>query len=259
MPQAHSYGFLPGFRDRRDHKFGVARPAMALAPKIDLTPRCPPVFNQGGQNSCTANAVVAAIQFDRMKQGLPLQELSRRFVYWNTRRMEVTTDSDAGSMIRDAIKTCNITGVCEEQWCEYDDALIFEEPSLEAYDKAEEKAVLYDRLDDPKLGSASQLNLFKMCLASGTPFVLGIAIFDSFETDEVTRTGVAPMPADNEGLLGWHAVMCCGYDDADGWGRFTVQNSWGTEWGNKGRFTIPYSFLTTPDLAMDAWAIRTVL
>lgn len=258
MPQ-HPYGFLPGFRDRRDHKFGVPLPVAALPTKKDLVPGCPPIFDQMQENSCTANAFIAAVYFDRKRQGLPSLDLSRRFVYWNTRRIEVTTDSDAGGMIRDAIKTSNVTGVCEEKWCPYDDNLVFEEPSIDAYNNVVEHAVSYDRLDDPKLSMSAQLGVMKSCLAAGYPFILGIAIYESFESDEVSKTGIVTMPSDSEGLLGWHAVMVCGYDDADSGGRFTLQNSWGESWGNKGRFTIPYPFLTTPDLAMDAWVIRSVL
>jgi len=37
---------------------------------IDLTEKCPDVYDQYDFNSCTANAIAAAIQFDHMKQGL---------------------------------------------------------------------------------------------------------------------------------------------------------------------------------------------
>jgi C1A family cysteine protease len=47
-------------------------------------------------------------------------------------------------------------------------------------------------------------------------------------------------------LLGGHAVPVIGYiDDASqpGGGVFIVQNSWGTGWGYKGYFYMPYSVL----------------
>ena len=45
-------------------------------------------------------------------------------------------------------------------------------------------------------------------------------------------------------LLGGHATPLVGYDDnylGSGIGAFLVENSWGTSWGNKGYFYIPYS------------------
>jgi C1A family cysteine protease len=47
----------------------------------------------------------------------------------------------------------------------------------------------------------------KGCLAEGYPFVFGFAVYSSFESDEVTRTGVVPMPDPNtEEQAGGHAV-----------------------------------------------------
>ena len=104
---------------------------------------------------------------------------------------------------------------------------------------------------------ARSLNQMKGCLASGFPFVFGFSVYDSFETDEVTQTGVVNMPdLANEHLLGGHAVLAVGYDDASQ--RFIVRNSWGPDWGQRGYFTMPYIYLMTPDLSDDFWTIRLI-
>ena len=51
-------------------------------------------------------------------------------------------------------------------------------------------------------------------------------------------------------------MLCVGYDDKTQ--RFLVMNSWGTDWGQKGFFTIPYSYLTNDNLADDFWTIRVI-
>ena len=56
--------------------------------------------------------------------------------------------------------------------------------------------------------------------------------------------------------MGGHAVLAVGYDDATS--RFIVRNSWGDGWGLAGYFTIPYDYLTNPDLACDFWAIKLI-
>jgi C1A family cysteine protease len=103
---------------------------------------------------------------------------------------------------------------------------------------------------------AQNIALMKGCLASGYPFVFGFTVYDSFESDAVAKSGTVPMPAPSEGVLGGHAVLAVGYDDAKQ--RIIVMNSWGTGWGMKGFFTMPYAYLTDSNLADDFWTIRLV-
>jgi C1A family cysteine protease len=98
----------------------------------------------------------------------------------------------------------------------------------------------------------------KACLAAGYPFVFGFTVYESFEGPQVAQTGDVPMPAPGEQVMGGHAVVAVGYDEASS--RFVVRNSWGTGWGKQGYFTMPYAYLTQahPALASDFWTIRTV-
>ena len=44
--------------------------------------------------------------------------------------------------------------------------------------------------------------------------------------------------------------------DAQRW--FIVRNSWDTDWGMSGYFTMPYGYLTDGNLSDDFWTIRVV-
>jgi C1A family cysteine protease len=94
----------------------------------------------------------------------------------------------------------------------------------------------------------------KGCLAAGFPFVYGFTVYESFESAAVAKTGKVPMPKPGEKVLGGHAVLAVGYDDKQD--RFLTRNSWGPSWGQKGYFTMPYAYLTEPNLSDDFWTIR---
>jgi C1A family cysteine protease len=53
--------------------------------------------------------------------------------------------------------------------------------------------------------------------------------------------------------LGGHALLVVGYDDATQC--FTVRNSWGDSWGDKGYCYIPYKYLTNSNLSSDFWVL----
>jgi len=90
----------------------------------------------------------------------------------------------------------------------------------------------------------------KAHLASGDAFVLSIPVYDSF----YFYHGAVPvigMPAANERLWGYHAVLIVGYDD--NLAAFKLVNSWGTRWGMAGFAYLSYDFVRTK--AWEAWAM----
>ncbi|HEX4137918.1 MAG TPA: C1 family peptidase [Bryobacteraceae bacterium] len=250
MPINRKYGWAPDLPDHRDHLYSAPQPVLAkLPPKKDLRSGCPPIYDQGQIGSCTANAISAAVQFEQKKQALHVFMPSRLFVYYNERSMEKTVNSDAGAQIRDGVKSLANLGVCPETEWPYDVNKFADKPTPTCYTAAKKcEAVGYQRLD------STNLNQLKGCIATGFPFVFGFTVYDAFESQEVAKTGVLNLPGPKEKVQGGHAVLAVGYDDSTQ--RFTVRNSWGKDWGTRGYFTIPYSYLTSTNLADDFWTIR---
>lgn len=245
------YGWRRDNPDHRDHLYSVA-PSKTLPTAADLRQHCPPVYDQGQIGSCTANAIAGVLEYDQIKQRAPAPAPftpARLFIYYNERAMEGTVESDSGASIRDGIKSVAKIGAPPESAWPYTEPFT-QKPSSSAY----AAALHYEALEYARV--AQVLQQMKTCLASGFPFVFGFTVYSSFESPQVARTGHVTMPSAQEQALGGHAVVCVGYNDAVS--QFTVRNSWGQAWGDKGYCYFPYAYLLSPDLASDFWVVRKV-
>ena len=236
------YTWKPDLPDHRDHLFASLNATVPLPDHVDLRTACPPVVDQGQLGSCTANALAGAMGY--LHAGAAA--FSRLFIYYNERAIEGTIKSDAGAMIRDGIKTLAAAGVCQETVWPYNIAKFKNKPVAAAF-----KVALADRITGYQ--RLNTLDDMLQCLAAGRPFVFGFTVYTAFESAAVAQTGVLNMPAHGEKVLGGHAVMAVGYDQAAR--RFIVRNSWGTGWGQAGYFTIPFDYLTNRNLSDDFWTI----
>lgn len=175
---------------------------------------------------------------------------SRLFIYYCARDLHGASNVDSGAQIRDVMKVLDQFGTCGELDWPYDIVKFNVRPPAECYDFAKlNRAISYQRIDQ-------NLIHLKSCLASGFRFALGIQVFESFESDQVAKTGMVPMPGINDNLLGGHAIACVGYDDTKN--SFLMRNSWGPDWGLGGYFYLPYQYIIDQNLGSDFWTIRSV-
>ena len=222
-----------------------------LPSSVDLRSKLPPCYDQGNLGSCTANALVAAYQYLT-----PNFMGSRLFLYYNERVIEGSVKQDAGAYIHDGVWSLQKTGICSEKKWPYNVSKFAIKPSAECYAQAlAHKAV--------KVYNVVQtLEAMKGYLISGFPFTVGIVCYDSFDSTAVMKTGLVTYPKKNEKILGGHAILCVGFDDAitcpgSPPGAWLMRNSWSTNiYGSlKGNFYIPYGYLTNLKLTSDCWEI----
>ena len=234
------YKLKPDTEDLRDKVFKSTQfKTIAVLPKlIDFRSGCSPVVDQGELGSCTANAIASGLReyWENLSGKLTL--LSRLWLYWEERNIEGTVNEDSGAYIRDGMKVLQKMGCAPEIDWPYNVMKFTQTPPVKATTNALQfKITEYHRV--------TNLTLLKTALAEGYPAVIGINVYESFESDQVAKTGIVPLPKRGEQLLGGHAILAVGYkDDAKikGQGVVICRNSWGENWGDKGYFYLPYSY-----------------
>jgi C1A family cysteine protease len=266
----HYFGWRPDVPDHRDFLYGAPpRTLLALPDHVDLRAAkpalLPPVYDQGRIGSCTANAIAAAVQFDRKKSGeAPDFVPSRLFIYYNERAIEHDVGFDKGAQIRDGIKSIVKQGVCPETMWTYDDTpadpdteqfgpgvKAGEKPTAACYAEAKRfEALAYLRV-------AQNLQQLSGCLAEGYPFVFGITVYRSFWDAKGVPQVTTPLPTQAERAgqpVGGHAILGVGYDNHKD--VVICRNSWGAENQDHGYFYLPYAYVTDATLASDFWTVR---
>ena len=235
--------------DRPKRKlFGIVQ----VPSEVDMRSRVPLIWDQKQLGSCTVNALLQAMQFL-----VPKVIFSRLFLYWQERNIDKDINEDAGSTFSTGIQALTETGCCQEVTWPYIQEKFKEKPPETAFGEAK----LY-RLKEAEHVDCTELSI-KQCLAAGYPIAIGIAIHQSFESDQVQKTGHVPLPDPDESKdphLGDHAVLMVGYKDSTK--EFIMLNSWSDQWGDKGFFYLPYEFITAQNgkyVASDLWKLEFVV
>jgi C1A family cysteine protease len=233
--------------DNRDYKYQLT--ATQTPNIVDLRSYCSPIENQGSLGSCTGQSIAGAIELLNKRNGKPI-DVSRLFIYYYERVLMGTVNYDSGAYIRDGIKATNKYGASLESYWPYNIANYKKEPIVEAKkDALNRKVTRYERVED-----------FNGCidaLSNGYPVIIGFSVYNSFMTASVAKTGVMPYPnTKRERLLGGHAVLIVGYDKTKN--VFIVRNSWGTSWGDRGYFYMPFQVIQNTSMSSDFWIIKSV-
>jgi len=218
----------------------------SLPASFSLRDKCPTglPYQQYSIGSCTANAISAAIRILD-----PSQDPSRLYIYFTELRKETPTGelTDTGANPMDGCLALEQKGVCEEKFWPYDISKFNVTPPATADANAALHKIHQVRLISRGNDADSYLTALQTVLASGLPILTGIAVYSSFESEAVAKTGTVPMPDVNkEQFLGWHEVTMISYDKNQK--LFGFMNSWGEKWGDQGFFTLPFEYVTKQNL-----------
>jgi len=230
--------------DHDDWRDLVYRPArIPLREKVDLRNWASPVENQSHLGSCTGNAIAGAYELLLNKE-IPQKyvELSRLFVYYNSRLIEGTVDTDTGAYIRDGIKAVKKYGICSEKVWPYNISNFATVPPTASYDDAKTRNIKnYYRL----FGLEDILD----ALTQDIPVVFSMKVYEEFDDLTDSDNYTIHLPDELESPIGGHAMCLVGYDLESQ--RLLSRNSFGPNWCLGGYCWIDFSYADSE--FMDIW------
>jgi C1A family cysteine protease len=209
---------------------------------VDLRDWAGLVEDQGSLGSCSGSALTDAYE-TTVKIQYPERwtELSKLFVYYNSRIFYSGLNQDGGSYLRDTLKSVKKYGVCREDFWPYDISKFRDQPTPRAYVDAQYRTVtnyevLYNNQEIMEI------------LNFGRPVLIGMTLFAGF-SDLNQGDNVVAMPDPSDVSIGTHAMCLLGYDRPAQ--RFLAKNSFGVEWGDLGYCWIPFEYMTA--YCFDRW------
>jgi C1A family cysteine protease len=212
--------------------------------ECDLRKWCSPIEDQQVLSSCVGNAVVGAFELLRIRAGLQHEDLSRLFVYYNSRAQHGAELRDDGTYIRMCFKSLQTLGVCKEENWPYDVNKVLVRPSWKALREAYcYKIKSFSRILDEGSGRNT---LIENAIRSGHPVVFGMLVDQAFVEN---ITGVIEF-GDSFVSKGSHAMVIVGFNASTR--TFIIRNSWGRMWGSDGYAALKYEYLDLCN-ANDFW------
>jgi len=211
-----------------------------LPPTVDYS-KDVTIRNNGAEGSVTGFALASALEFQVWKATGEKRQISPRFIYNSAREIEGTADRDAGSNLSDGLAVLKNPGAVEESVWPYKSGDFAQKPPPAVGAAKRFQISAYQRLND--------LNAIKRAMVQNGPVAVGIPVYASFYGTDKTGTGIVPIPAKGETLIGGHAVVLVAYDDNTK--RFKFANSWGVDWGDKGFGYLPYEYFD--NVSFEAW------
>ncbi len=225
MVDYNVYGVRPPKTDLRDYKVKAGKTNVTNFELDNL----PIVKSQGSVSSCAAHSSSSILEWFNKKETNEYRELSVGFVY-GMQGVEFNR-FDSGMYLRDVCKIIQKYGDCLSE------TIPFNVEMPECYDRLKDE--LNDKVYDEALickvesyAKCTTDDAIKYALMKYSPVLMSVKWYDDYKL--CGNTIDFNTDSDN----GYHAVMVYGFND-EGW---LCQNSWGKNWGDNGRFVLPYKY-----------------
>lgn len=226
-----------------------------LPESVDLREFCGESLRSVGEATSTVLAAASLIEYFERRALGRAQRLSRDFLQRASDRF-AGTPVGAASDLRSAWKTVARFGVAtQSRWeratrrrtdeAERDPLDAWAFGLVERFDE-----LTYVRLDPPQASPSAVLDRVRGFLAAGFPAAFGFSVPASLGAE-----ADIPLRPAWDGVVGGHAAVAVGYDDARRpGGALLVRTGWDPPWGEAGCGWLPYAYVLS-GLALDFWTV----
>lgn len=236
-------GWIPNEPDGSADKFATLKQVIYKGTPSDghIISESTPISSQGSLSSCVGNGFADALEIILGLQKRQVVQLSRLFIYWNSRHEHGATGRDKGTRIQLAGTAVRKHGVCREDDWPYDYAKVNTQPDIWSYENGEDNKItgLFNIDDD-----SDAVSNIVTSIDADHPVICGLRVGQEFadyqDRSELDNT-VFDAPANP---IGNHCMIITGYRyRQNSEVEFLLRNSWGPRWGFNGHCWISSDYI----------------
>lgn len=192
------------------------------------------VEDQGDLGSCEANAITNAYELQvRFLYPDKFVELSRLFVYYNSRMLDNSELVDVGAYLRDGMKAVQEYGICSELLWPYNIKKFAVKPTDECYVDGLTRTIT-------SYQSLTTIDEVLSAVNDNKPVVIGLTVYDSFNQVSKSNPVISGPKTTDLNTGGGHAMTIVGYNIPRQ--QLLVKNSFGKNWGDNGYAWLPFDY-----------------
>ena len=190
------------------------------------------VFDQQNTSTCVANTFMHAVILKEARDGLPFDQPSRLFPYWNSRKEHGGQWLDTGTYLRTLAIALRKFGTPSEKFWKWGQLgiRVNRRPNWTAMRKAHpRRAGKYVRIYE---AGQDRTRAIQTAIMAGHDVGFGTRVSQSF----LASTGKVLLgkPSPTDPIAGNHAMLIIGWQTFGGKLYFRILNSWGDQWRDGG-------------------------